>query len=79
MRPRIQAIVDELLAQVRDGERFDLIADFAFPLPAIVIAEVVGVPPEDRARLKQWSDNMIAFAGKPLHTGPRHGCPEKSA
>ena len=63
MRPRIQAIVDELLAQVRDGERFDLIADFAFPLPAIVIAEVVGVPPEDRARLKQWSDNMIAFAG----------------
>ena len=63
MRPRIQAIVDELLASVQDGERFDLIADFAFPLPAIVIAEVVGVPPGDRARLKQWSDNMIAFAG----------------
>ena len=63
MRPRIQAIVDELLAKVQDGERFDLIADFAFPLPAIVIAEVVGVPPEDRSRLKRWSDNMIAFAG----------------
>ena len=63
MRPRIQAIVDELLDSVQDSERFDLIGDFAFPLPAIVITEVVGVPPEDRSRFKPWSDNMIAFAG----------------
>lgn len=63
MRPRIQAIVDELLDKVQDSKRFDLISDFGFPLPAIVIAEAVGVPPEDRSRFKEWSNNMVAFAG----------------
>jgi cytochrome P450 len=58
MRPRIAAIVDELLAEpLRRGE-MDIISDFAFPLPVIVIAEMLGVPPEDRAQFKAWSDDL---------------------
>jgi len=56
MRPRIQAIVDELLDAV-DGEgEVDLIEIFAGPLPTIVIAEMLGIDPADRADFKRWSD-----------------------
>ena len=52
LRPRILAIVGELLD--RDAERgqatFDLIADLAYPLPVVVIAELLGVPAEDRVK-----------------------------
>ena len=61
--PRIQAIVDELLDRVQEAGRMDLIADFAFPLPAIVIAEMLGLPPEDREQFKQWSNDVMAFLG----------------
>ncbi len=61
LRPRVQAITDELLdAAVRRG-RLDAIADLGMPLPIIVIAELLGVPPEDRADLKRWSDNLVTF------------------
>jgi len=58
MRPRIVAIVDELLAEPLQRGEMDIIADFAFPLPVIVIAEMLGVPPEDRAQFKAWSDDL---------------------
>jgi cytochrome P450 len=61
--PRIQTIVDELLDRVQEAGRMDLIADFAFPLPAIVIAEMLGLPPEDREQFKQWSNDVMAFLG----------------
>ena len=63
LRPRIQAIVDELLDRVQDAGRMDVIADFAFPLPAIVIAEMLGLPPADRDQFKQWSNDVMAFLG----------------
>ncbi len=56
MRPRIQALVDELLDAAEARGRMDLIADFSFPLPAIVIAGLLGVPPEDRDLFKAWSE-----------------------
>lgn len=56
IRPRIAAIVDELLGAVAGRGRMDVIADFALPLPAIVIAELLGVPAEDRERFVAWSD-----------------------
>ncbi len=56
MRPSIQALIDELLDAVAARGRMDLIADFSFPLPAIVIAELLGVPAEDRDRFKEWSE-----------------------
>ena len=60
--PRIQEIVDELLDAVASEASFDLIASFAGPLPTIVIAEMLGVDPADRADFKRWSDDgVMAF------------------
>lgn len=63
--PRIQEIVDELLDAAAGKERFDLIRDFAFPLPVIVIAEMLGIPAEDRDRFEVWS-NDLALAVEPI-------------
>jgi cytochrome P450 len=41
----------------------DLIHDFAYPLPAITIAEMLGVPPEARDQFKGWADDVVAFLG----------------
>jgi hypothetical protein len=54
LRPRVQQIVDELLDRVEDAGRMDLIEDFAYPLPVIVICEMLGVPVEDREHFKSW-------------------------
>lgn len=56
VRPRIAAVINELLEPVAGRGRMDVIADFAQPLPAIVIAELLGVPLEDRERFLAWSD-----------------------
>ena len=56
LRPRIEEIAASLLADAgASGGRFDVAAGFAQPLPIIVIAELLGVPPEDRDRFKRWS------------------------
>jgi hypothetical protein len=58
LRPRIQALVDDLLAApLRDGG-MDLIRDLAAPLPVFVIGELLGVPKEDYGPLKTWSDDL---------------------
>ncbi len=61
LRPRIEEIVDELLDDLADIDEPDLVRDFAFPLPAIVIAELLGVPAEDRDDFKHWSDQLAAI------------------
>lgn len=63
MRPRVQEIVDGLLDQAESGGAMEVIGSFAYPLPAIVIAEMLGVPAEDRDRFKAWSDDIVAFHG----------------
>ncbi len=55
MRPFIQSTVDELIDAVEAQGRMDLIADLAYPLPAIVIAEMLGVPHDDHEQFKAWS------------------------
>ena len=55
LRPHIQALVDKMLDDVGAGGETDLVADLAFPLPALVICEMLGVPIEDRDALKGWS------------------------
>ena len=59
LRPRIQAIADELLDAVEARGEMDLSADYAFPLPITVIAEMLGVPHGDHARFQEWSDAII--------------------
>lgn len=61
MRPRVQQVVDEAMAEVVDKEHFDFIKDFAYPVPAIVIAELIGVPAEDRDLFKHWSDEILVL------------------
>ena len=68
LEPRNHQIVDDLLDDVGSRQRFDLMADFAFPLPVIVIAEMLGIPPEDRDRFKKWSDD-IAVSVEPIIPG----------
>jgi cytochrome P450 len=56
LEPRIRAIMTELLEQIEDPSAFDLLETIAAPLPVIVMAELLGVPPKDRAQFKQWSN-----------------------
>lgn len=53
---RIQSIVQELLNQIPEPSHFDLIDTIAYPLPVIVMAELLGIPPQDRAQFKHWSN-----------------------
>ena len=65
LRPRIQAIADELLDAVEARGEMDLSAEYAFPLPITVIAELLGVPNQDQDRFKEWSDAIISPAVGP--------------
>ncbi|MCY3888726.1 MAG: cytochrome P450 [bacterium] len=58
-RDRITGVVDELIDGLSERDHFDLIEDFAYPIPAVVIAEMMGVPPDDRDRFKDWSDDVM--------------------
>jgi len=55
LTPRIQAIVQELLDQIPEPSHFDIIDTLANPLPGIVMAELLGIPAQDRAQFKHWS------------------------
>ncbi|MCB0041588.1 MAG: cytochrome P450 [Caldilinea sp.] len=59
LRPRVQAIADELLDHVAADGQMDLIDAYAFPLPIIVILEMLGIPPEDRNQFRIWSDAFV--------------------
>jgi cytochrome P450 PksS len=59
LRPRVETVAASLLANAR-GHRMDLIGDFALPLPTIVIAEMLGVPPEDRRKFHRWSSAIVS-------------------
>jgi cytochrome P450 len=65
MRPRIQAIADELLDQIAAQGEADLVETYAFPLPIIVIAELLGIPAADRDKFRTWSDAVVTPALTP--------------
>ena len=56
LEPHIRSLLGSLLDEIEDLAGFDLMQVVAQPLPVIVIAEMLGVPPEDRAQFKIWSD-----------------------
>jgi cytochrome P450 len=67
MRARIQTLVEALLAEPRRSGHMELIESFAFPLPVTVIAEMLGVPPEDREQFAVWTQSFGALLdGVPL-------------
>ncbi|WP_145321808.1 cytochrome P450 family protein [Paenibacillus xylanexedens] len=59
MRSHIQEIADNLLDNLASQEKMNLIDDFAFPLPIIVISEILGVPLEDQDKFRMWSNSII--------------------
>ena len=59
LEPRIEQVTGELLDAVDDPSRLELVNDLAYPLPMIVIAELLGVPASDRAMFKQRVDAMF--------------------
>ena len=60
LAPRIQEIADELLDAVEAQGEMDLVDSFAFPLPIIVIAELLGIPSADRGRFRVWSNSFVS-------------------
>ena len=60
-RPRIRAVAAGLLDTLADRHSFDVITEFAAPLPIVVIAEMLGVDPGDMAQFKRWSDARAHF------------------
>ena len=65
LRPRIQQIADDLIDLVEERGSMELVDDFAFPLPITVIAELLGIPVEDRERFRAWSSNVVMPALTP--------------
>lgn len=63
LRPRVSALVGELLGDLTPGSTVDLLERFAYPLPAMVIAELLGVPLADQPRFARWSADIVAFVG----------------
>ncbi len=68
LRERIEVLCEELLdAMERKGKRkggTELVADYALPLPATVIAELLGVPAEDHAKFHRWSNRLVSVSSK---------------
>ena len=63
LRSRVQEIADELLDQVQSKGEMDIVTDYAHPLPINVISEMLGVPYEDREKLKIWSNAIASGLG----------------
>ena len=57
-RPRVVTLVDDLVARALDASTLDVVADLALPLSLGTIAELLGIPPEDRGRLRRWSQGL---------------------
>ena len=71
LRSHIQEIMDGLLDAVVSQGRMDVIADFASPAPAIVTAEMLGVPVADQEQLKDWSADFAEMLGNFQHNPDR--------
>lgn len=67
MRPYVQQTVDVLLDGVQGKGEMDAIREVAHPLPIMVIAQMLGLPAEERLRFKQWSDDLFAILGSVPH------------
>jgi cytochrome P450 len=61
MTRTIEHLINELLDQASDRREMDFVRDFAYPLPANVIADMLGVPREHVEDLKRWSDDVAQF------------------
>ncbi len=66
LRPRITAIAQRLLESLPPSGSVELLEAFAFPLPVTVIAELLGVPPEDQDQFREWTTTLLSPRGTHL-------------
>ncbi len=83
LRPNIESIVglllDDMAHKAARGEAVDYIADFAYPLPATVIMDMLGVPRADLRDVKVWSDDIALFIGTAQVAGNKYLRAEQGA
>ncbi|MCW5749109.1 MAG: cytochrome P450 [Alphaproteobacteria bacterium] len=83
LRPNIESIVglllDGMAAKAAQGDAVDYIADFAYPLPATVIMDMLGVPRADLGVVKVWSDDIALFIGTAQVAGNKYLRAERGA
>src|SRR5215831_8718974 len=78
LEPHIENIAHEMLNKVIQKGSMDLIDDLAYPLPVTIIAELLGVPIEDRNLFRGWADRIVASSGQG-DTSDDHSTPKKFA
>jgi cytochrome P450 len=81
IRETVDRLIDDFTAGIAPGGegRVDLIEAFAYPLPALVIARMLGVPDEDIRLFKGWSDDLAAFVGSAQTTPDKYDRAERGA
>ncbi len=62
LRWRIEALTEELLDAMERKDGAELVGDYALPIPATVIAELLGVPAEDRRKFHRWSGRLVSVS-----------------
>jgi len=72
MAPGIARRIDALLARALEGGSMDFVADFAYPLPAGVIVEILGAPPDRLDDIQRWSHDLALFVGSSQTAPDKH-------
>jgi cytochrome P450 len=70
LEPRLHAVAHELLDAALAQREVDLVQALTYPLPVTAIAEIIGVPVEDRDQFKVWSDQAVATLGTAFFAPP---------
>ena len=70
LEPRMHEIANELLDHALQRGEVDFVAALTYPLPVIIIAEIIGIPPADRDQFKHWSDAAVENLGTALFVPP---------
>jgi cytochrome P450 len=78
MRPTIESLVEWLFGRIGEREQIDFVADFAGPLPALVIMAMLGVPREELAKVKRLSDDMALFIGSSRMSPEKYDIAERA-
>jgi cytochrome P450 len=78
LEPRMIEIADRLLDDALAKRRVDLVQALTYPLPVTIIAEIIGVPTEDNARFKDWSDKLVENLGSGLLGPPNREMLERN-
>lgn len=79
LQPSIEGIVDHLLNELEGREHFDFITDFAYPLPATVIMDMLGVPRSDLTMVKEWSNKIQLFIGSAAGSSQKYDLAQEGA